>query len=123
MPSDPRDIQRIALICTGSSCTKAGARELAHAAERHLKKHDLKPSTRVLTARCHKLCKLAPVFSLQPDNAWHHSLPLPEAQALLLAHLDAPLPPPHAPLTLLPTPKPLKKKKSKKEKKKSKNKK
>lgn len=62
--------EKVFYVCTGSKCKKAGGKEIAKAIKKLLKEGGLKDSVEVIKTDCTDRCKLAPVFSLQPDNTW-----------------------------------------------------
>lgn len=65
---DVSKICNVVLICNGSDCRKAGAKELRKCANRVAKDVGARKSTMLVRTKCTGLCKQGPVVVIQPAN-------------------------------------------------------
>ena len=64
------DIQHLVMICTGSDCTKKGAKKIGKSIRDCARKHGCKKDTMIVQTKCTGLCKQAPVVFIQRGNRW-----------------------------------------------------
>lgn len=57
-------------ICTGSKCSKRGAKEFYKEMKSTLKRSGVKDEIELIKTECTDRCKYAPVLSIQPENVW-----------------------------------------------------
>ena len=84
MGRNPRQFERVILVCTGSKCKKAGAKEIAKDLRNCAKQLGLKKSTHVVRMRCNGMCSRCPIVSLQPQNVWLTSATVSSARRAFL---------------------------------------
>ncbi len=62
--------EHVIYICTGSDCRENGSKDIGKKFKKLIKDHDLKGKIEIIKTDCTDRCKIAPVFSIQPQNAW-----------------------------------------------------
>lgn len=57
-------------ICTGSKCSKKGAKDCYKSVKSYVKTQKFKQDVEIVRIECTDRCKFAPVLNLQPVNIW-----------------------------------------------------
>ena len=85
---DPSRFRHVVLVCSGSSCRKAGAKKLAKKTRGWLEKLGAARSTHIVRTQCNGLCERAPVVCLQPANVWLSRATKKSTRRAIVKHLS-----------------------------------
>lgn len=73
MAKDPNSILNVVYVCTGSSCKKAGGKDIYKHLKNEMRDEKLLRDNRIVRTKCTSNCKRAPIVTVMPANAWIHS--------------------------------------------------
>ncbi|MFN3406089.1 MAG: (2Fe-2S) ferredoxin domain-containing protein [Cytophagaceae bacterium] len=71
--------EKVIYVCTGSSCKKRGAKEIAKLFKKLIKDNRLNEIS-IIKTKCTDNCKNSAVVCYQPDNKWEFNLDEMKAQ-------------------------------------------